>query len=87
MRRGGTGLWGGVADLIVLVIPTFVVQAQDTGGTITLPELSVSAQADRAFFVPDTASQGVITGKAIEEQPRSRVEAVLKVVPGLICVS
>ena len=30
------------------------------------------------------ASQGVITGKQIEEQPRSRVGEVLELVPGLI---
>jgi len=44
----------------------------------------VSTQADGAFFAPDTASQGVVTGKQIEEQPRSRVGEVLEVVPGLI---
>jgi hypothetical protein len=60
-------------------------EAQDAGGTsMTLPEVSVSAQADRAFFAPDTASEGVVTGKQIEEQPRSRVGEVLEIVPGLI---
>src|SRR5215472_18306017 len=60
-------------------------EAQDAGNNpITLPEVSVSAQADGAFFAPDTASQGVVTGKQIEEQPRSRVGEVLEVVPGLI---
>jgi outer membrane cobalamin receptor len=54
------------------------------GNSITLPELSVSAPADRTFFAPDTASQGVVTGKQIEEQPRSRVGEVLELVPGLI---
>jgi hypothetical protein len=59
--------------------------AQDAGDkSMTLPEVSVSAQADSAFFAPDTASQGVVTGKQIEEQPRSRVGEVLEVVPGLI---
>ena len=52
--------------------------------TITLPEVSVSAQPDETFFAPDTASQGVVTGKQIEEQPRSRVGEVLEMVPGLI---
>ena len=52
--------------------------------SVTLPELSVSAPADRTFFAPDTASQGVVTGKQIEEQPRSRVGEVLELVPGLI---
>ena len=51
---------------------------------ITLPELNVSAQVDTAFFAPDTASQGVVTGRQIEEQPRSRVGEVLEMVPGLI---
>ena len=51
---------------------------------ITLSELHVSAQTDTAFFAPDTASQGVVTGKQIEEQPRSRVGEVLEVVPGVI---
>ena len=59
--------------------------AQDAGGTsMTLPEVSVSAEADGAFFAPDTASQGVVTGRQIEEQPRSRVGEVLELVPGLI---
>jgi outer membrane cobalamin receptor len=52
--------------------------------TITLPEVSVSAQPDSVFFAPDTASQGLVTGRQIEEQPRSRVGEVLEVVPGLI---
>ena len=51
---------------------------------VALPEVSVSAPADTAFFAPDTASQGTVTGKEIEEQPRSRVGEVLEVVPGLI---
>ena len=59
--------------------------AKDAGEPpVTLPEVSVSAPADTAFFAPDTASQGVVTGKEIEEQPRSRVGEVLEVVPGLI---
>src|SRR5271163_4432673 len=65
------------------IAPTAI--AQDAGGSsVTLPEVSVSAPADAAFFAPDTASQGVVTGKQIEEQPRSRVGEVLEVVPGLI---
>src|ERR1700758_256919 len=59
--------------------------AQDAGKSVTLPEVAVSAPAaDTTFFAPDTASQGVVTGKEIEEQPRSRVGEVLEVVPGLI---
>jgi hypothetical protein len=70
MRRSRMEFWGGLAASIILSLgPTSVVQAQDTGETLTiLPEVSVSAQADRAFFAPDTASQGVVTGKQIEEQ-------------------
>src|SRR5215472_6829782 len=45
--------------------------------SLTLPEVTT-------FFAPDTASQGVVTGKEIEEQPRSRVGEVLELVPGLI---
>jgi hypothetical protein len=60
-------------------------EAQDVAEQpITLPELNVSAQADTVFFAPDTASQGVVTGRQIEEQPRSRVGEVLEMVPGLI---
>ena len=69
-------------------------QAQSTSGTagnvsdsdssITLPELSVSAPADRPFFAPDTASQGVVTGVQIQQQPVYRVGETLEVVPGLI---
>jgi hypothetical protein len=95
MRRSGTKPWAGLAaSLIISLELTPAAQGQDTGGAaggtsgdptlITLPELSVSAQADRAFFAPDTASQGVVTGKQIEEQPRSRVGEVLELVPGLI---
>ena len=58
--------------------------AFDPDSSVTLPEVSVSAGADGAFFAPDMASQGVITGKQIEEQPRSRVGEVLELVPGLI---
>jgi hypothetical protein len=56
--------------------------AFDPDSSVTLPEVSVSAGADGAFFAPDMASQGVITGKQIEEQPRSRVGEVLELVPG-----
>jgi outer membrane receptor for ferrienterochelin and colicin len=75
------------ASLLVMICLGFALaaEAQDAGGTsMTLPEVSVSAQADRAFFAPDTASEGVVTGKQIEEQPRSRVGEVLEIVPGLI---
>ena len=44
----------------------------------------MSAQADRAFFTPDTASQGVVTGEQIQQQPVYRVGETLEVVPGLI---
>ena len=81
-------------SLIISLELARAAQAQDAGGaagsasgdqtSVTLPEISVSAQADRAFFAPDTASQGVVTGKEIEEQPRSRVGEVLELVPGLI---
>jgi hypothetical protein len=56
----------------------------DSDSSVTLPEVSVSAPVDRAYFAPDTASQGVVTGREIEEQPRSRVGEVLELVPGLI---
>ena len=95
MRRSGTKSWGGVAASLIISLELAPgAQAEDAGGaggnafgdqtSITLPEISVSAEADRAFFAPDTASQGVVTGKEIEEQPRSRVGEVLEVVPGLI---
>src|SRR6201981_400447 len=85
MRRVAAELWGGLATtLITSVGPTLAVKAQDAGETMTLPEVTVSARPDRAFFAPDTASQGAVTGKEIEEQPRSRVGEVLEVVPGLI---
>jgi len=85
MRCGGVKLWGGVAaNLVISLGPPSTAPAQDGGETMTLPEVSVSAQADRAFFAPDTGSQGVVTGREIEEQPRSRVGEVLEVVPGLI---
>ena len=58
--------------------------AFDPDSSVTLPEVSVSAGADGAFFAPDMASQGVITGKQIGEQPRPRVGEVLELVPGLI---
>ena len=38
----------------------------------------------RGVFAPDTASQGMVTGKEIDEQPRSRFAEVLEVVSGLI---
>ena len=95
MRRSGAKAWGGLAaSLIISLELAPAAQAQNTGAVagsasdsatpVTLPEVSVSAQADRAFFAPDTASQGVVTGKEIEEQPRSRVGEVLELVPGLI---
>ena len=95
MRRNRTKSWRGfTAGLIVSLGFASAALAEDSGtaagnsstggATIALPEVSVSAQADRAFFAPDTASQGVVTGRQIEEQPRSRVGEVLEVVPGLI---
>jgi hypothetical protein len=51
MRRGGVKLWGGLAaKLIIFLGPTSTAKAQDAGETMTLPELNVSAQVDRAFF-------------------------------------
>src|ERR1700723_2913645 len=74
---------GGLLPLLYLGLAPAAV-AQDAGEAVRLPEVSVSAPADTAFFAPDTASQGAVTGKQIEEQPRSRVGEVLEVVPGLI---
>ena len=51
---------------------------------MTLPEAQRFRGRNRPFFAPDTASQGVVTGKQIEEPPRSRVGEVLELVPGLI---
>jgi len=95
MRRNRTKSWSGfTAGLIVSLGFASAAQAEDSGtaaadsspggAIITLPEVSVSAPADKAFFAPDTASQGVVTGTEIEQQPRSRVGEVLEVVPGLI---
>ena len=58
--------------------------AFDPDSSVTLPEVSVSAGGEGAFFALETASQGVVTGKQIEEQPRSRVGEVLELMPGLI---
>ena len=95
MRRNGTKSWSGfTAGLIVSLGFVSGAFAEDTGTavgdsspggvTITLPEMNVSAQADRAFFAPDTASQGVVTGEQIQQQPVYRVGETLEVVPGLI---
>ena len=95
MRRNGTKSWSGfTAGLIVSLGFVSGAFAEDTstavgdsspgGVTITLPEMNVSAQADRAFFAPDTASQGVVTGEQIQQQPVYRVGETLEVVPGLI---
>ena len=95
MRRNGTKSWSGfTAGLIVSLGFVSGAFAEDTstavgdsspgGVTITLPEMNVSAQADRAFFAPDTASQGVVTGEQIQQQPTYRVGETLEVVPGLI---
>jgi TonB dependent receptor/TonB-dependent Receptor Plug Domain len=95
MRRSGMKLWSGLAvSLIISFELAPLAQAQDqepaagdalgNQTSVTLPEVSVSAQADRAFFAPDTASEGIVSGKQIEEQTRSRVGEVLEVVPGLI---
>ena len=54
------------------------------GNSVTLPEVSVFASANGAFLAPDTASQGVVTGKEIQQQPAYRVGETLEVVPGLI---
>jgi outer membrane cobalamin receptor len=89
MRRSGAILWSGLAACLIVWLG-LTANAQDAGTTsdggtsITLPELNVSAPVDTAFFAPDTASQGVVSGKEIEQQPRSRVGEVLEVVPGLI---
>jgi hypothetical protein len=95
MRRNRTKSWSGfVAGLIISLgfasspfAEDFGTAAGDSspgGATITLPEMSVSAPADRAFFAPDTASQGVVTGEQIQQQPVYRVGETLEVVPGLI---
>jgi hypothetical protein len=93
MRRSGTKPWGGLAvSLIISFELAPDARAQNTGGSdwsatevqtsVTLPEVSVPAQTDRAFFARDSASEGAVSGKQIEEQPRYRVGEVLEVVPG-----
>jgi TonB dependent receptor-like, beta-barrel/TonB-dependent Receptor Plug Domain len=94
MQRNRTKSWSGfTAGLVLSLGFTSASLAEDSdtagdsspdGATITLPEMSVSAPADRAFFAPDTASQGVVTGEQIQQQPVYRVGETLEVVPGLI---
>src|ERR1700757_5061939 len=57
--------------ICVGLAPVAAAQGADES-SMTLPEVSVSAEA---FFAPDTASQGVVTGKQIEEQPSARGRA------------
>ena len=47
-------------------------------------DLDVTAPAPVATPVPDTASQGVVTGTQILERPIYRVGESLEIVPGLI---
>ena len=93
--RSRTKSWNGfAAGLIISLGFASAALAEDSGtaagdsspggAAITLPELSVSAPADSAFFAPDTASQGVVTGEQIQQQPTYRVGETLEVVPGLI---
>src|SRR5271169_6568327 len=94
MQRNRTKSWSGfAAGLVVSLGFASAALAEDSGtagdsfpsaAIITLPELSVSAQADKALFAPDTASQGVVTGEQIQQQPAYRVGETLEVVPGLI---
>jgi len=94
MRRNRTKYSSGFAALLIVSLGfASAAQAEDfgiagdsspSGGGITLPELSVSAQGDRALFAPDTASQGIVTGEQIQQQPAYRVGETLEVVPGLI---
>src|SRR5271169_1731846 len=94
MQRNRTKSWSGFAGgLVVSLGFASAALAEDSGtagvssagdATITLPEMSVSAQADKALFAPDTASQGVVTGEQIQQQPVYRVGETLEVVPGLI---
>jgi hypothetical protein len=95
MQRNRTKSWSGfTAGLVVLLGFASAAPAENSdtaagnsspgGATITLPEMNVSAQADRTFFAPDTASQGVVTGEQIQQQPTYRVGETLEVVPGLI---
>src|SRR5271166_4945986 len=94
MQRNRTKSWSGfAAGLVVSLGFASAALAEDSGtagvsspgdATITLPEMNVSAQADKAFFAPDTASQGVVSGEQIQQQPAYRVGETLEVVPGLI---
>ena len=84
MRRNrtqsGSGFAAGLIISLGLASPAFaedfgsaVGDSSPGGATITLPELSVSATPDRPFFASDTASQGVVTGEQIQQQPVYRV--------------
>jgi hypothetical protein len=94
MRRSRGKPWSGfTAGVIISLGFASAALAEDSGtaagdsspgAAITLPELSVSGPADSAFFAPDTASQGVVTGEQIQQQPTYRVGETLEVVPGLI---
>jgi hypothetical protein len=95
MRRSGTRSWCGLAVSLIIsfeVAPASLAQnTRGSGGSatevqtsVTLPEVTVSAQSEGTFFAPDTASEGTVSGKQIEEQPRYRVGEVLEFVPGLV---
>src|SRR5262245_1051913 len=60
--------------------------AQAHHDTVELPAVTVQGQGhyDNAVGTSDAASQGVVTGKLIENCPRLRAAEVLEFVPGLI---
>jgi hypothetical protein len=91
MRRSGAKPWSGLAACLIVWLgsapgsPAQEARTTSDGGTLTtLPEVSVTAPAEGAFFAPDTASQGVVSGEQIQQQPAYRVGETLEVVPGLI---
>ena len=73
-----------LAILIVHCFPVIAVAGGVQAPDKMLPEVTVEANRSAQIGVADSANQGTVTGKQLENRPSSRTAEILEAVPGVI---
>lgn len=70
--------------IICLAGQTKLLAAAQTNALVTLPEVIVEGRADSLIGVADSATQGTVGAKQLEDRPILRSGEILETVPGVI---
>ncbi|TFW09973.1 TonB-dependent receptor, partial [Oxalobacteraceae bacterium OM1] len=73
-----------LAVLLPLCFPSVVMAGGIQGGDAALDTVVVEGNRAQQIGIADSANQGTVTGKQLENRPSSRTAEMLEVVPGVI---